>query len=146
MLLRTQSTPMLSTASHASFKAVVAAAGSGGYVEKPEKECFDRTRLGRGKENIPPKKDQENDDNAPRKRLRMTSRGSFSDASGRRRSGSVVSVRSETSGESCLGTTCEEARLTRIPFRRSTWFISSFHVFFFHFFLGHRPFPFSQSQ
>ncbi|KJE03437.1 DNA clamp loader [Cryptococcus gattii NT-10] len=115
MLLRTQSTPMLSTASHASFKAVVAAAGSGGCVGNPEKDCFDRKRLGRGKENIPPKKDQENDDNAPRKRLRMTSRGSFSDASGRRRSGSVVSIRSETSAPSTSSSSISSWGTGRFP-------------------------------
>ncbi|OXB34918.1 hypothetical protein LQV05_000960 [Cryptococcus neoformans] len=98
MLLRTQSTPMLSTASQPSVKAVTTGADSGGCVEKHEKEGFDQKRLRRGKENIPPKKNEENDDDAPRKRLRITSRSSFSDASGRRRSGSVVSVRSETSG------------------------------------------------
>lgn len=99
MLLRTQSTPMLSTTSQASLKAVATGADSSGCVEKSEKDGFDYTRLRRGKENIPPKKNEENDDDAPRKRLRITSRSSFSDASGRRRSGSVVSVRSETSGK-----------------------------------------------
>lgn len=107
MLLRTQSTPMLSTASQASLKAVTTGADPGGCVEKHEKVSFDQKRLRRGKENIPPKKNEENDDDAPRKRLRITSRSSFSDASGRRRSGSVVSVRSETSGKSCLGPTGE---------------------------------------
>ncbi|WVQ83140.1 hypothetical protein IAT38_005278 [Cryptococcus sp. DSM 104549] len=103
MLLRTQSTPSVSTASLAGLKAAASAAagGSGAGGKPPHGEetggGLGARRFGKGKENIPPKKDEENEE-APRKRMRVTSRGSFSagSQSGRKRSGSVASVRSET--------------------------------------------------
>ncbi|WRT64683.1 uncharacterized protein IL334_001617 [Kwoniella shivajii] len=106
MLTRTQSTP--SIVSPSQLKATTSAAGgSGGTTGKGGPEDLGlgggpSRRFGKGKENIPPKKDDENEnsqDGSSRKRPRVSSRGSMSGRStGRGRSGSVVSVRSETSG------------------------------------------------
>lgn len=56
---------------------------------------------GKGKENIPPKKGDEKEENGSRKRLRVSSRGSGS-GGGRGRSGSVSSLRSETPSSTSL--------------------------------------------
>jgi len=93
-LFRTQS--LSSVPSPAQVKAGLPPGGSG--VEgKGEGLGFDgegAKRWGKGKENIPPRKDEENgaqrSEDGSRKRLRV----------GRTRSGSVVSMRSEGGGES----------------------------------------------
>ena len=94
-LTRTQSTP--SMASPAQLKAAVAGGSGGPGRGKGEGdddfETRDAKRGGRGKENIPPKKDEENDENGSRKRMRVGRRSSA--ASLRGRSGSVSSMRSE---------------------------------------------------
>ncbi|WWC59563.1 uncharacterized protein I303_102119 [Kwoniella dejecticola CBS 10117] len=107
MLTRTQSTPHMT--SPASLKnAAISGGGAGGSGGKggPEDNGIGgpSRRFGKGKENIPPKKDEEIDaenaaqEGSSRKRPRVSSRSSMSGRSGRTRSGSVVSVRSETSG------------------------------------------------
>ncbi|WVF69710.1 hypothetical protein IAT40_004489 [Kwoniella sp. CBS 6097] len=102
MLTRTQSTPSL--VSPTQLKAAASAGGSGGAAGKGGDEGGSGgpggRRFGKGKENIPPKKDEENEpeEGSSRKRPRMSSRASTSGRNGRGRSGSVVSVRSETSG------------------------------------------------
>jgi cell division control protein 6 len=68
--------------------------GSRGKGENPDEGYFSLGRYGKGKENIPPKKSDEREENGSRKRLRVSSRGSGS--GGRGRSGSVSSLRSET--------------------------------------------------
>ncbi|KAK8847481.1 hypothetical protein IAR55_005339 [Kwoniella newhampshirensis] len=103
MLLRTQSTPTI--ASPTQLKASTAAAG-GGSGSTPKGGDGDMglggsggRRFGKGKENIPPKKEDDREEGSSRKRLRVGSRGSYSgSAGGRGRSGSVASVRSETTG------------------------------------------------
>lgn len=96
-LVRTQSTPVLSNP--ANLKAGVTG-GSGGHRGKGDPEDVfglggAGRRFGKGKENVPPKKDAENDEaESSRKRLRVGSRAS---GGGRGRSGSVASVRSESS-------------------------------------------------
>ncbi|WVQ75959.1 hypothetical protein IAR50_005595 [Cryptococcus sp. DSM 104548] len=96
MLLRTQSTPSLTAAGSSSLKSLAGAPA--GKSDKPEKDGLGESRrFGKGKENIPPKRIEENDeDEGPRKRIRMSSRSSFTGASGRGRSGSVASIRSES--------------------------------------------------
>ncbi|OCF45801.1 DNA clamp loader [Kwoniella heveanensis CBS 569] len=102
MLTRTQSTPSLVSPSQ--LKATASAGGSGGAAGKGGDDGGSGgtggRRFGKGKENIPPKKDEENEpeEGSSRKRPRMSSRSSTSGRNGRGRSGSVVSVRSETSG------------------------------------------------
>ncbi|OCF32524.1 hypothetical protein I316_05704 [Kwoniella heveanensis BCC8398] len=102
MLTRTQSTPSLVTPTQ--LKAAASAGGSGGAAGKGGDDGGSGgtggRRFGKGKENIPPKKDEENEpeEGSSRKRPRMSSRSSTSGRNGRGRSGSVVSVRSETSG------------------------------------------------
>ncbi|WVQ83133.1 hypothetical protein IAT38_005271 [Cryptococcus sp. DSM 104549] len=97
MLLRTQSMPVITSASD-----IKASVGAGGAEEPPKGGCDDGLgqggrRFGKGKENIPPKKDEDVEAEPARKRPRVTSRGSYSSANSRRnRSGSVASVRSET--------------------------------------------------
>ena len=91
-LARTQSQPIVS--SMVSLKATASASGGSGRDKgdpSPEFGLGSR-RLGRGKENIPPQKDQEGDDGSSRKRLRV---GPRSEKSARTRSGSVSSMRSE---------------------------------------------------
>ncbi|KIR43027.1 DNA clamp loader [Cryptococcus deuterogattii 99/473] len=78
MLLRTQSAPVI--ASPAQIKA---AAGAGGGEAAPPKGGHDglglgERRFGKGKENIPPKKDEDQQPEPARKRMRVTSRGSYS--------------------------------------------------------------------
>ncbi|TYJ56934.1 hypothetical protein B9479_002379 [Cryptococcus floricola] len=96
MLLRTQSTPSLTSAGSSSLKSLAGAPA--GESEKPEKDGLGESRrFGKGKENIPPKRAEQNDEvEGPRKRIRLTSRSSFTGASGRGRSGSVASIRSES--------------------------------------------------
>lgn len=102
VLLRTQSTPTL--ASPASLKQALALGGGGAGRGKGDPEDVFGSGsggpkgFGRGKENIPPKKDGE-EDGQRGKRLRVTSTGR--NVSGRGRSGSVASVRSETSSSEC---------------------------------------------
>ncbi|WWC68029.1 uncharacterized protein I206_101948 [Kwoniella pini CBS 10737] len=107
MLTRTQSTPHLT--SPTSLKnAAISGGGNGGSSGKGGPEDNDiggpSRRFGKGKENIPPKKNEDIDaenaaqEGSSRKRPRVSSRASMSGRSGRTRSGSVVSVRSETSG------------------------------------------------
>jgi len=89
MLLRTQSSPMIGTGSP--FKSPSISGGSAGRG-KGDDDYFSLgpRRPGQGKENIPPKKEDERDMGS-RKRLRVSSR-----SGGRGRSGSVSSLRSET--------------------------------------------------
>ncbi|WVQ98140.1 hypothetical protein IAU59_005262 [Kwoniella sp. CBS 9459] len=102
MLTRTQSTPSL--VSPTQLKAATGAGGSGSAAGKGGDDGGSGgpggRRFGKGKENIPPKKDEENEpeEGSSRKRPRMSSRASTGGRNGRGRSGSVVSVRSETSG------------------------------------------------
>ncbi|WVR04689.1 hypothetical protein IAU60_001700 [Kwoniella sp. DSM 27419] len=102
MLTRTQSTP--SIVSPTQLKQATAAGGAGGVSGKGDGGGglggAGPRRFGKGKENVPPKKDEENEpeEGSSRKRPRMNSRASMSGRTGRGRSGSVVSVRSETSG------------------------------------------------
>lgn len=98
-LIRTQSTPTLSSPQNLKMGASGIPAGPGRGKGDPD-DVFGTgsRRFGKGKENIPPKKDAENGDaESSRKRLRVGSRSSFG-GSGRGRSGSVASVRSESSG------------------------------------------------
>lgn len=101
MLQRTQSAPVI--ASPAQIKA--AAGASGGEATPPKGGCdglgLGERRFGKGKENIPPKKDEDRQPEPARKRMRVTSRGSYSGQGGRKRSGSVNSVRSETTSSKC---------------------------------------------
>ena len=90
VLTRTQSSPAL--ASPSALKAAMAPGGSGAGKGGPEDVFGLGRRPGRGKENVPPRKEDEENQ---RKRLRVTS-GSRSVTS-RGRSGSVASVRSESS-------------------------------------------------
>lgn len=97
-LTRTQSTPSLSASSPSSLKSLLSA-GSGGFGRgkgEDEPDFEGGFRFGRGKENVPPKKDEENDDGA-RKRLRLTRKPSAANTRGR--SGSVSSMRSDGLGE-----------------------------------------------
>lgn len=94
-LTRTQSTPSMAMASPDQLKAV--AGGSGGSGRgKGDPEGGDRN-WGKGKENIPPKKEDAPDagSEGSRKRIRV---GSRSSGSGRGRSDSISSMRSD-SGE-----------------------------------------------
>lgn len=93
MLLRTQSSPMMGSGS--SFKSPSISGGSAGRG-KGDDDYFSLgpRRPGQGKENIPPKKD---DEMGSRKRLRVSSR-----SGGRNRSGSVSSLRSETPSSMCF--------------------------------------------
>ncbi|OWZ66391.1 hypothetical protein AYX15_02286 [Cryptococcus neoformans] len=100
MLQRTQSAPVIASPAH-----IKAAAGaSGGEATPPKGGCdglgLGERRFGKGKENIPPKKDEDRQPEPARKRMRVTSRGSYSGQGGRKRSGSVNSVRSETTSSS----------------------------------------------
>ncbi|KAK4683977.1 hypothetical protein P7C73_g6230, partial [Tremellales sp. Uapishka_1] len=99
MLLRTQSTPAIVSPTQVKAWASAAAGGSGGRAGKgddgPEEMAGPSgRRFGKGKENIPPKREEEENEEGSRKRIRVarTSTG------GRGRSGSVMSVRSESSG------------------------------------------------
>lgn len=101
MLQRTQSAPVIASPAH-----IKAAAGaSGGGATPPKGGCdglgLGERRFGKGKENIPPKKDEDRQPEPARKRMRVTSRGSYSGQGGRKRSGSVNSVRSETTSSKC---------------------------------------------
>lgn len=101
MLLRTQSAPVIASAVQ-----IKTAAGAGGGEAAPPKGGHDglglgERRFGKGKENIPPKKDEDQQPEPARKRMRVTSRGSYSGQGGRKRSGSVNSVRSETTSSKC---------------------------------------------
>ena len=83
-LVRTQSQPVITSMDN------LKASSAPGGVGRGKGDDFDLVpRHGRGKENIPPKKDEEG---ASRKRLRT---GARSDRSVRTRSGSVSSMRSE---------------------------------------------------
>ncbi|WWD21572.1 hypothetical protein CI109_106058 [Kwoniella shandongensis] len=105
MLLRTQSTPTIASPTQLKASTSAAAAG-GGSGSTPKGGNGDMglggtggRRFGKGKENIPPKKEEDKEEGSSRKRLRVGSRGSYSgSATGRGRSGSVASVRSETTG------------------------------------------------
>lgn len=101
MLQRTQSAPVIASPAH-----IKAAAGaSGGEATPPKGGCdglgLGERRFGKGKENIPPQKDEDRQPEPARKRMRVTSRGSYSGQGGRKRSGSVNSVRSETTSSEC---------------------------------------------
>ncbi len=84
-VVRTQSTP--SIPSPTQLKAGVAPGGSGveGKRKDPEQSIGGPKGWGKGKENIPPRKDDEREEEASRKRLRVN----------RTRSGSIASIRSE---------------------------------------------------
>jgi cell division control protein 6 len=90
MLLRTQSTPSSIGLGTPSFMKSPSVSGGSAGRGKGEDDYFSLgpRRPGQGKENIPPKKDEEM---GSRKRLRVSSR-----SGGRGRSGSVSSLRSET--------------------------------------------------
>ncbi|TYJ56932.1 hypothetical protein B9479_002377 [Cryptococcus floricola] len=94
MLQRTQSTPDISSPSQ-----IKSAAGSGAPEQPPKGDSdglgLGGRRFGKGKENIPPKRDEERQAEPAKKRMRVTSRGSYNGGR-RQRSGSVTSVRSET--------------------------------------------------
>ncbi|ODO07941.1 hypothetical protein I350_03523 [Cryptococcus amylolentus CBS 6273] len=94
MLQRTQSTPVISSPSQ-----IKSAAGSGAPEQPPKGDSdglgLGGRRFGKGKENIPPKRDEERQAEPAKKRMRVTSRGSYNGGR-RQRSGSVTSVRSET--------------------------------------------------
>ncbi|KAK6903634.1 hypothetical protein I203_107139 [Kwoniella mangroviensis CBS 8507] len=111
MLTRTQSTPSITSPSQ--LKAIEGGSGGSGPAGKGDPEDGlggggPSKRFGKGKENIPPKKDNNENSSSgsggqeggsQRKRPRVSSRASMSgSARSRGRSGSVVSVRSETSG------------------------------------------------
>ncbi|WVQ69360.1 uncharacterized protein L199_007577 [Kwoniella botswanensis] len=111
MLTRTQSTPSITSPSQ--LKAIAGGSGGSGPAGKGDPEDGlggggPSKRFGKGKENIPPRKDNNENSSSgsggqeggsQRKRPRVSSRGSMSgSARSRGRSGSVVSVRSETSG------------------------------------------------
>ena len=86
-LVRTQSTPTISSSEQLKVNVNTATGGSGvgGKGDVPAFEGDGFRRSERGKENIPPKKDDENSSEASRKRIRVS----------RTRSGSVASMRSE---------------------------------------------------
>lgn len=102
-LTRTQSSPLLSNPSDLKESVTSGPGGSGRGKGDPE-DVFgpgSGRRFGKGKENVPPKKDADKDDaESSRKRLRVGSRASGGSSAGglnRARSGSVASVRSESS-------------------------------------------------
>ncbi|WVO16607.1 hypothetical protein L204_104286 [Cryptococcus depauperatus] len=95
-LLRTQSAPAM--ASPISVKDAVIGGSEAAPKGSDGLGLGDSRRYGKGKENIPPKKDEEQPFEPARKRMRVTSRGNYSGQGRRRRSVSVTSVRSETAG------------------------------------------------
>ncbi|RXK40963.1 hypothetical protein M231_01811 [Tremella mesenterica] len=117
-LTRTQSTPTI--VNPASLKSALTPGGSGGRGKgdpdgSPSGGGSNGRRFGKGKENIPPKKveDENSQSQGSRKRLRV---GSVSGSVvGRGRSGSVNSVRSEsTSGRASLGPSSSFTRSSRL--------------------------------
>jgi cell division control protein 6 len=114
MLLRTQSTS--SIPSPTQLKAGMAPAPGAGRGKGDPEGGAGGKRWGKGKENVPPKEDEEEgSQDGARKRLRTSTRsGSFSTA-GRGRSGSVMSVRSESGGECRVFTTVYPTYVYRPP-------------------------------
>jgi cell division control protein 6 len=98
MLLRTQSYPTMGMGSPSFLKSPSISGGSAGRG-KGDDDYFSLgpRRPGQGKENIPPKKNDEREETGSRKRLRVSSR-----SGGRGRSGSVSSLRSETPSSKSL--------------------------------------------
>ncbi|ORY23985.1 P-loop containing nucleoside triphosphate hydrolase protein [Naematelia encephala] len=111
-LSRTQSQPAMPSPEDLKAGAVAGGSGNRGKDDGPDEFGMMRgaRRFGRGKENIPPKKDAQLAESS-RKRMRV---GSQSSATGRRRSGSVSSMRSDTGRHTSL---CPTSSSSSFSFR-----------------------------